>query len=643
MKFNHWIFILLGIFSFSSCVDQEFDIPPGRDVQLEDISNTTIAELKSNFTVGSSSSYTIPESTIIKGVVVSSDEDGNFFKTLVIQDETAGLHLSVNAFDLFVDYPPGRTVYIKGGLELGEFAGLPQIGVAGSGSEVERIPEALISQFIELGELVAVPEPKVKTINSLSDGDLSTLIRLENVEFSSSLLGSTYAIPNGGSTQNRLIEDCDGNEIVTRCSDFSAFAGVAIPEGNGSLTGVYSVFGSTDQFTFSSTGDVQFAGDRCSGGGGGPTGDRISISDLRSSFANGSTTAPDGFIQGIVISDLDAGNLTNRNLVLQDGNSGIVVRFTDAHTFPMGSEIKVSTNGISLSEFNGLLQLEDAQLGSASFEGSGNSVTPQELTVSQIIDDFESYESTLVIIKMATISGGTVFSGNLTVDDGTDDIAMFTRSTAVFAEDAVPSGEVDITAIVSQFNDPQIVLRVREDVSGGSTGTGGGSIDLPHSESFDSGIPSSWTIENTVGDESWRGADFDNVFYATNDAFDGGGNPIIDMVSWLISPEIDFDAQSGETLELKIADAFSNGNPFKVFYSTDYSGSGNPDNAGWTEIASAEIAPIINNSGTFDNVYESTGEIDLSAPTGKGHIAFVYDSNGGTISTTIQISDMILK
>jgi hypothetical protein len=629
----------------SACVDQEFDIPPGRDVQIEDISNTTIAELKDNFIVGQPDSYTIPEGTIIKGVVVSNDEAGNFFKTLVIQDGTAGIHVSLDAFDLFVDYPPGRTVYIRGGLELGEFAGLPTIGVEDADADVARVPEAIINQFLVVGELVEMPAPVVRTISSLGPEDLSTLIQIDEAEMAASELGNTYGETTGTNGQNRLLQDCNGSELVLRNSDFSDFAGTLMPEGNGSIVGVYTVFGNTDQFVISDTDAVQFTGDRCDGsiGGGGPTGDRISAEDLRLAFANGATTASDGFLQGIVISDVDAGNTTNLNVVVQDGDFGIVVRFTDAHTFPLGSEIKVSTTGITLSEFNGLLQLEGAQLGSASFEGSGNTVTPRELTIAEINDDFENLESTLVRINMATISGGPTFDGNLTVADATDNISIFTRSFADFSADAVPTGELTVTAMVSQFTDQQLILRNRGDVTGGGTGTGGSSIDLPHSESFDSGIPSSWTSINLSGSRSWIVEDFDNVSYATNDAFNGMGNPILDVVSWLITPEIDFDAQTGETLELRFADAFENGNPFTVYYSTDYSGTGNPENANWTQIGDSVIEPLINNPDFFDNIYESTGAIDLSAPIGTGHVAFVYNSAGGTISTTIQISDVIFQ
>ncbi|MFD0863373.1 hypothetical protein ACFQ1M_14255, partial [Sungkyunkwania multivorans] len=69
----------------------------------------------------------------------------------------------------------------------------------------------------------------------------------------------------------------------------------------------------------------------------------------------------------------------------------------------------------------------------------------------------------------------------------------------------------------------------------------------------------------------------------------------------------------------------------------DYTGSGDPTAATWTTIGVDEVAALINNGGFFDNSYEQSGAIDLSTVTGNAYLAFVYDSNGGTISTTTDI------
>ena len=639
--FTVFMFLALG---FSSCVDQEFDIPPGRDVQVEDISNTTIAELKANFN-GGNSSYTIPEDVIIKGVVVSNDEAGNFFNTIVIQDETAGIHISIETEqDLFINYPPGRTVYFQGGLALGQFADLVQIGIPGGGSNVNRIPQVMFEEFAIIGEKVEVPTPKEKTISELREEDLSTLIQLNDVEYSASLIGQTYAVSGDGGTQNRLVLDCNGNEIILRNSDFADFANVPIPEGNGSLVGVYSIFGTTKQFTIRDTDDVNFTNDRCDGTTG--SGDQISIENLRAAFNNGATVAPNGYIEGVVISDVVSGNTLDLNLVLQDGSGGIAVRFTDAHTYGLGSRIAVNISGVELSEFNGLLQVNDAPITNSSFISANNSVTPNVVTIDALLSDFENLESTLVQINNVELTGSNTFAGDLTVSDATGSLNMFTRNNSAFANDLVPTGEVTLVGMASEFTsdgdpfNPQIIMRKRSDVDGGGTGNPV-TLDLPANIGFDSGIPTGWIVTNTVGNREWQGDDFGGEFFAEMSSFNSGD--ILDVVSWLVTPEIDFDAQSGETLEIVVADAFRNGNPLQVFYANDYSGSGNPSGSTWTQIGASQIDPIINNPDTFDNNFESTGDIDISMINGKGYLAFVYDAMNATVSTTIQINEINIE
>jgi hypothetical protein len=277
--------------------------------------------------------------------------------------------------------------------------------------------------------------------------------------------------------------------------------------------------------------------------------------------------------------------------------------------------------------------------------GPGQQPEPHNITIEEILNDFERYESTLVKVDGASITkaGGNTFKFVTTIDDETATMDMFTSPGADFASASLPDSEVDMTAIVSQGGNEssmQLSIRSLDDLDGYSGGGGGGNDEeeLPYSTEFNSGIPSNWTIVNTTGDREWQGRDFDDVFYAQMSAFNQGD--IVDVETWMITPLFDFDAQSGEYIQFKMADAFENGNPLRLVYSTDYSGSGNPTSANWTEIGSSEIANLINNPDGYDNIYEDSGQIDLSMVTGKAHLAFVYDSQNATVSTTVQISEV---
>ena len=70
-----------------------------------------------------------------------------------------------------------------------------------------------------------------------------------------------------------------------------------------------------------------------------------------------------------------------------------------------------------------------------------------------------------MILEGVSITGTDgVFNGSTTVTDATGSIGMFTRNQASFANDMLPSKEVDVIAILSQFNDYQVYIRNLDDL-----------------------------------------------------------------------------------------------------------------------------------------------------------------------------------
>jgi len=466
--------LLLSMAVLPSCVDTEFEEPPVTGTELEVTGNTSIADLKNLYIPGRLT--VIETDVIVQGIVVGNDVQGNFFRSLIIQDSTAGIEVLINLTDAFNLFPLGREVAIDcKGLVLGEFNGIVQLGgyiiQEGGGEELGDIID--YNSRMYRGMLVGEPEPAVRTINSLGVNDISTLVQLQDVEFASFELGLTYADAFGRSTLNRTLQDCDGNEIVVRTSGFADFAVDTLPDGNGTLTAIFNVFGDTKQlFLRSADLDVDMTGTRCNAGTGEE--ELMTIRELRDVFADGGTEGPeDRKIRGVVISDNQNGNFDGRVAIIQDGTAGITIFFQGDHGFSLGEEIEVVVSGQELSLFNGLLQLDFLNNDLATSNGMGDPVEPRITTIGEVLDNAEAWEATLVQINGASISGSSTFAGATTVDDGSGSITMFTRNSASFASSALPADPVDMTAIVSQFNDYQLVIRNLEDV-GGETGGGGG-------------------------------------------------------------------------------------------------------------------------------------------------------------------------
>ncbi len=471
------LFVLFLLAGLSACVDLEFDAPPvdGEDPGITP--NATIAQVKSLYKPGGFA--IIDQDWIIGGVVVADDRSGNFFRSIILQDETSGIEVRINQTNAYNFYPIGRQLFIRcKGLIIGDSNGVPQLGgylyIENGAQQLGDIVE--LNDRIIKGKRTETPAPRVRTIAELSEADISSLVRIENVEFADADVGQTFADPVGRRTLNRTIRDCRNGTITLRTSGFSIFAGQRIPEGNGSITAIYSVFGTTKQLFIREISDINMTGARCSGGGGGNTNDEpISIQEIRALFRSGASNGPAGRkIVGVVISDRTSNNWDGRNLVVQDATAGIAVRFQTNHSFNLGDQIEVSVGGQELSEFNGLLQINNIAPGQARGLGVGTLPVPREVTVNQIIANLETWESTLVRIVNGTLSGGTTYSGTRRLADATGSMDLFTRSQATFSGQALPTGPVNVVAVLSQFNNAQLVLRNLDDVTTGSGGGGGG-------------------------------------------------------------------------------------------------------------------------------------------------------------------------
>jgi len=473
------LLIFCGLILFFASCEDDFDEPPV-DELIELSSNTTIAELKAMHTLGAEDSE-ITSDVVIEGVVVSDDREGNFFESLVIQDATGGIALRLEQGDLYTEYPVGRRVFVKAqGLYIGDFNGSHQL----NGSPGSNIQTNLIANFLVKGELNQDIVPQVVRITDINASMINTLLEFENVEVAPISLGQSYADAVNNRAENRTIRDCSGNDVIMRTSGFSDFASASLPRGNGSLTavlGIFNINGTVEpedfQLTIRDTTDLAFTGSRCDGSGGGGTSATLqSIADVRAQFGGGvGAVSADTKISGIVISDRANNNITGRNIVIQDETGGIIARFDGNHPYNLGDELEIVVSSVELSEFNGLLQVNNVPLGNVEILSNNNSVTPAEVTVSDISNNFESLESTLVLIKDATISGSVTYNGVTTISDATSSIDMFTRGDATFSEANVPSGLVDITAIVSEFNAPQIAIRNLDDVVVTDPDGGGGS------------------------------------------------------------------------------------------------------------------------------------------------------------------------
>ncbi len=243
---------LLSVLSWSGCVKLEFDEPPATEF-CNWVATHTIAELKALY---AGVPLVIQESMILEGVVVADDSSGNFYRALIVQDQTAGIEVRFAVSDLYNDYPMGRQVFIQcKGLTLSNYNGVLQLG---------EVPEALMDEHICRGLKGQTVAPQVVTIADLDESHIHTLVRIENAQFDDGYAGLPFADGINLLSVNLSVAECETeNTIILRSSGYSDFATVLTPTGSGYIDAIYSVFQSDQQLFIRHQRDVQMNNARC--------------------------------------------------------------------------------------------------------------------------------------------------------------------------------------------------------------------------------------------------------------------------------------------------------------------------------------------------------------------------------------------
>lgn len=237
----------ISISAFWGC-EKEPDTPPVNT--LNDSLVVTIDSLRGMFDANGGT-LTIDQDYSIYAVVTMDEVEGNIYKNLYISDGTAPANIRLTSSS---DFLVGDSIRIAlNGLELSEYAGVFQINNVDP--DVNIIKQAS-------GKYKA---PEVKSITEITLEDEGKLIQLDNVQFQYSEIDLTYADAVNQYSENRYVEDCDGNTIYVRTSGFADFAGENIADGNGSMICIVSRFNDELQLLIRSYEEIQLSGNRCPG------------------------------------------------------------------------------------------------------------------------------------------------------------------------------------------------------------------------------------------------------------------------------------------------------------------------------------------------------------------------------------------
>lgn len=275
--------------SLTSC-DEDLAVPPMSVPQAPEgmKATMTIAEFKNKYW-SSDNNYCTQvgqtdkgEDVILAGRIIASDEGGNIYQNVMLQDETGAVTIAVltSANDglknLYTKYKVGEEMFINAtGLYAGKYAGLFQIGTAGEYNGTPQTSKMAATEFLSHTYLNGLPDPSAITEITMTIPEIlaatdeaaqkkyqSQLVRINDVSW----IGGgtdTWGVPASSSTaENRYLVDANGNRLLVRNSNKSDFVDAVLPAGHGNVVGVMSYFNGTWQFLFRSPSDcTDFGGE----------------------------------------------------------------------------------------------------------------------------------------------------------------------------------------------------------------------------------------------------------------------------------------------------------------------------------------------------------------------------------------------
>lgn len=265
------IFWVLMLFA---CLKKESSPPPDRRSHDPDVPVThsvrallRLLDAYDPFTGGDTTC--ISSDITVAGRVAANDKSGNFYKQIILQDDSAALTIRLDHSSLYNDFQEGRKLYLHcKGLWLGYDGGLPVLGYSPDEQLTPQpIPGHRIEAYIVKGPIGGMVVPDTLMPEQVSRADpawYNKLVYVPGVQFKD--IGLSYSM--AAAATSRELQDCNGSRFVTRNSPYASFAGLPLPEGKGSVTGIYTVYISaggtiTPQIVLRDTSDVKMPEPRC--------------------------------------------------------------------------------------------------------------------------------------------------------------------------------------------------------------------------------------------------------------------------------------------------------------------------------------------------------------------------------------------
>ncbi|ACU08809.1 hypothetical protein FIC_02376 [Flavobacteriaceae bacterium 3519-10] len=671
-------FVMFASLVLTGCVhDDKYNDPDLTNYGCVELVKTkTLQEVKALYT---GTTYVFPENTtdVIEGYVSSSDETGNIYKTIYIQDArenpTQGFVISVDAVSTYARFPQGSKIFIKlNGLAIGTYGGLVQLGVkdpaAGAATNgVARIPEKMIpTNIFKSCEAAAPIVPKVMTLadmNASNDKYLGCLIQIPNAEFDVKALCSVFA-PAGTSVDRQLNDPTtSATTRVVRNSGFASFANQMLPAGRGTFIGIFSKFNASYQMYINKLADLAdmrnfprkdgITSDPCVLNESALTVKTVAEVKQLYTGALGQING-DYLLKAKVTANDETGNLF-KYIYVEDATGAIRINinkndlFQDER-FKVGKELYIKLKGLYTGAnageiqlgvpFNGNIgQVLEVDVYKHFFDSKkpATAVVPTERTITQLTTADVGRWVKIKNVQFADADLGKPYASGSPTNRNIEDcqgnkIILRTSHFATFAGAEIDGGKGDLYAIVSIFNGVYqlwIPFQYNADFDDPRCD---GTVPATFTSIFTDGFDTlaNWTAVNVAGTQVWATTTFGNP--RPSAIMDG--NRVVNE-DWLVSKKITITGFTDAYVSFETDGRFT-GNPLELYVTENYTGT--VGTTSWTKLNAALDTDLNGFSG-----FVGSGRVSLKSYLNKEVVfAFKYTSVAGS-STTWEVDNFAVK
>ncbi|MBR6929574.1 MAG: choice-of-anchor J domain-containing protein [Bacteroidales bacterium] len=368
-----------------------------------------------------------------------------------------------------------------------------------------------------------------------------------------------------------------------------------------------------------------------------PIGRVYTISEILA-LEPGTVFNEDASVYGIITADEVSGNLY-KAAFMQDRATGAAIELylNAVSGVRIGDSVRIYLKDVTYAMYNNLPQLSNFEAdGHIVILANNKPIEPALATIDEITQG--KYLAGLVRLENVKFTEQNTFAdpttyGNRTLIDPmnpSSNVIVRTSNYANFANDSLPQGVGNLTAIATVYNSTwQLIIRSARELEFDGY-VPGGANDLPYCEFFASSF-GSYTTYDVKGTQHWE------IDYSTAKMTGYENSTNNENEDWLISAKFSLENVSSASMTVSyIARYFNNVNEdVTVWVSSDYT-SGDPNSANWEQIPATWV------EGSNWNDFATT-TLDLSQFLGKKVCVAVKYLSNDTKAGTIEVQSICIQ